>query len=342
MDYFYDMNTPHKSVSPLDEAQIILLKDIIKNECSARVRIRAQAVLLSSKGYSIDEISYLLDIYRNTVSSWIGNWEKNGVGSLSDKSRSGAPSKLTESEIEIVKEIINEHPHSPKTILAKTAERIGKTVSMSTLKRIIKKAGLRWKRVRKSVKNKRDEKEFEKAEKDIGKLKRQQESGAIDLFCFDESGFSLGSQLPYAYQPVGETAEIYSSHSKSLNILGFLNTENRLQSFSSECSIDSEIAVKCFDEFCKIITKKTVVIIDNSPLRLSEEFEENIEKWEKKGLFLYCLPKYSPELDLIEILRRFIKYHRLPFSAYLSFKNLADEVEEVLKNVGTKYQINFT
>jgi len=336
------MNTPHKFVSPLDEAQIILLKDIIKNGCSARIRMRAQAVLLSSKGYSIDEIAYIFDIYRNTVSSWIGNWEKNGVESLSDKPRSGAPSKLTESEIEVVKKIINEYPHSPKTILAKIAGQLKKTVSMSTLKRIIKKAGLRWKRVRKSVKNKRDEKEFEKAKKDIGDLKRQQESGSIDLFYFDESGFSLSSQIPYAYQPVGETAEIYSSHSKRLNVLGFLNTENRLQSFSFECSIDSEIVVRCFDEFCKIITKKTVVIIDNSPMHLSEEFEENIEKWEKKGLFLYYLPKYSPELNLIEILWRFIKYRWLPFSAYLSFKNLADEVEEVLKNVGTEYQINFT
>jgi len=74
----------------------------------------------------------------------------------------------------------------------------------------------------------------------------------------------------------------------------------------------------------------------------SEKFLENIEKREAKGLHLYCLPGYSPELNLIEILRRFIKYRRLPFSAYLSFKNLVKEVEDVLKNVGTKYQIIFT
>jgi len=42
------------------------------------------------------------------------------------------------------------------------------------------------------------------------------------------------------------------------------------------------------------------------------------------------------------MLWRFIKYHWLPFSAYRSFKNLVKEVENVLKQVGTKYQINFT
>ncbi len=220
-DEVMHMNTPRKFVSPLDEEQTVSLKYITANGSSARVRMRAQSILLSSKGYSIDEIADIADVYRNAVSSWIENWEKQGFESLHDKPRSGAPSKLTESEIETVKKIINEYPRSLKMIIANTSEQLGKTVSISTLKRIIKKANLRWKRVRKSVKNKRNEKEFEKAKTEIENLKQQQDQGLIDLFYFDESGFSLNSQIPYAYQAVGETGEINSSHSKRLNILGF-------------------------------------------------------------------------------------------------------------------------
>ena len=73
---------------------------------------------------------------------------------------------------------------------------------MSALKNIIKNLNMRWKRVRKSVKNKRDPKKFEKAEKEIEKLEQQRQSGDIDLFYFDESGFSIGSAVPYAYQSV--------------------------------------------------------------------------------------------------------------------------------------------
>lgn len=253
------MNTPRKFVSPLDKEQTVSLKYITANGSSARVRMRAQSILLSSKGYSIDETADIADVYRNTVSSWIENWEENGFESLHDKPRSGAPSKLTEPEIETVKKIISEHPRSPKMITANILEQINKTVSISTLKRIIKKANLRWKRVRKSVKNKRNEKESEKAEKEIKNLKQEQDFGLIDLFCFDESGFSLCSQIPYAYQPAGETAEINSSHSKILNILSFLNTANQFECFSFECSIDSEIVVRCFNEFSEIITKKLLL-----------------------------------------------------------------------------------
>ena len=68
---------------------------------------------------------------------------------------------------------------------------------------------------------------------------------------------------------------------------------------------------------------------------------EKIPSWEKKGLFLYFLPAYAPELNLIEILWRFIKYFWIPFSAYLSFEALVEAVEDILINVGAKYKIAF-
>ena len=37
-------------------------------------------------------------------------------------------------------------------------------------------------------------------------------------------------------------------------------------------------------------------------------------KWVKRGLIIKYLPPYSPELNLIEILWRFMKYDWLPFS----------------------------
>ncbi len=335
------MNKAYKFVSQLNESQVIELKKIMKNGQSQRVSIRAHSVLLSSKGLSIDEISYIYDIYRDSVSSWIDAWEERGIESLFDKPRSGKPSKLTVTEIETVKKIINEYPHSPKVILAKISEILKKNISISTLKRIIKKAGLRWKRVRRSTKNRRDEKEFQKIREEIDSLKQQQRDGIIDLFYSDESGFSLDSRVPYAYQPIGETLEISASKSRRLNVLGFLTTDNHFESFSFDCSINSEAAVACFNKFAEIITKKTVVIIDNSSIHHSKKFEENIEEWEKKGLFIKYLPKYSPELNLIEILWRVIKYHWLPFSAYLSFNDLVKNVEDILKNVGTIFKINF-
>ncbi len=58
-------------------------------------------------------------------------------------------------------------------------------------------------------------------------------------------------------------------------------------------------------------------------------------------LIVRSLPTYCSELNLIEILWRFIKYHWLPFSAYLSLDNLRKELDNILKNFGSEFIINF-
>ena len=277
------MNMPYKFVSPLDKAQIGLLQQIIKDDPSARARLRAHSILLSSKGYGIDDLANMFEISRNTLSSWIDKWEEHGVDSVSDQARSGAPSKFTASEIDVVKHIINEHPHAPKMIFAKIAEQLKKTISISTLKRIIKKNRLRWKRVRKSLPHKRDEHAFEKARHDIEHFKDEQHAGRCEVYYFDESGCSLQSQVPYAYQPRGETIKIPSSQSTRLHILGFLNTHNQLEAFSFECTIDAEIVITCLDEFSQHLLKNTVVILDNSPLHRSKDIQTQLEKWKARG-----------------------------------------------------------
>jgi len=54
------------------------------------------------------------------------------------------------------------------------------------------------------------------------------------------------------------------------------------------------------------------------------------------------LSSYSPELNLIEILWRHIKYRLLSFSAYQWLNVLIEALENILSHVGSKYQITFT
>ena len=174
------MKTATKFVSPLSPEQMELLESLMKTDPSHRIRSRAHCILLSAQGFSINEICAIHQVHRHSVSSWITNWEQSGLDGLRDKPQEGGLPKLTKSELEIAKKLIIAHPHSPKTVLAQLTKAIGKTISPSTLKRIAKATGLRWKRTRKSLKNKRDSKEFEKAKKEINELKKQQRTGVSD------------------------------------------------------------------------------------------------------------------------------------------------------------------
>ena len=49
---------------------------------------------------------------------------------------------------------------------------------------------------------------------------------------------------------------------------------------------------------------------------------KKIEEWKKKNLEIFWLPAYSPKLNLIEILWKFIKYEWVEVSMYESKKSL--------------------
>ena len=149
-------------------------------------------------------------------------------------------------------------------------------------------------------------------------------------------------EVPYAWQDPNDPLLLPSGKTPRINVLGFLNRQNVFSSYIFECSVNSDVVVACFDDFSLTITKPTVVIIDNASIHHSQIFQDEIEKWEKRNLFLYYLPKYSPELNLIEILWKHIKYYWLPISAYKGFSFLREELEKVLTNIGKDYTIAFS
>ena len=120
-----------------------------------------------------------------------------------------------------------------------------------------------------------------------------------------------------------------------------MNKRHAWDAYTCEGTVESEVVIGCFDQFCEAMQGPTVVVMDNASIHTSETFQEEIPKWEKKGLSIFYLPEYSPELNLIEILWRFMKYEWIEFWAYTSFAHLVQYVEEVIKNFGEKYEINF-
>ena len=90
------------------------------------------------------------------------------------------------------------------------------------------------------------------------------------------------------------------------------------------------------------ISKLTVVVLDNARVHTSKRFQEHRDVWEKRGLFIFYLPPYSPHLNLIEILWRKLKYEWLRSEDYLAEDNLFYAVTQILAAVGDSLKINFS
>ena len=120
-----------------------------------------------------------------------------------------------------------------------------------------------------------------------------------------------------------------------------MSIDSKLNYYTTVGSMKSIDLIDCIDDFCQTIIKKTIIVLDNAPIHRSKAFNAKIRQWKELDLYIFFLPAYSPELNKIEILWRFIKYKWLPLDAFLNLNNLKERLIEVLALVGQKYVINF-
>jgi len=201
--------------------------------------------------------------------------------------------------------------------------------------------GYKWKRARLSLKHKRNKDEFELKQGQINDLKQLEDSGYIDLYFGDESHFGLTPNVPYAWQLKEKPLLLPAAKGKFLNVVGLMSRKNELFHQVLETTFNTDKIIDFMEGFVSQISKKTVVILDNSPIHKSNKFMTKIQEWQEKDVLIFFLPPYSPELNLIEILWRRIKYNWIPLDAYLCFQNLKERLSFVLNNFGKKYDIIF-
>ncbi len=61
--------------------------------------------------------------------------------------------------------------------------------------------------------------------------------------------------------------------------------------------------------------KPTVIVVARSSIHTSDAILDKIEEWFERGIIIFELPPYSPQLNLIEILWRFMKYQWIEIDA---------------------------
>jgi transposase len=147
--------------------------------------------------------------------------------------------------------------------------------------------------------------------------------------------------VPYAWQLKEKPLLLPAAKGKFLNVVGIMSRKNDLFSQVLETTFNTDKIIDFMNSFVDQIVKKTVVILDNSPIHKSKKFMAKIQEWKERDVLIFFLPPYSPELNLIEILWRRIKYSWIPLDAYLCFQNLKDRLSFVLNNFSTKYDIIF-
>ena len=283
----------------------------------------------------------IFKVSRNTIYNWLNSWESSNLVGLYNQPGRGRKKTFNSVQEQQIKNWVKATPKSLEKVQEKIQKQWQIKVSKKTIKRVIKLGKMGWYRIKRRVGGEPIPGFYERKVEKLEQLKRQEEKGEIEIRYLDESGFCLIPYIPYAWQETNQKIEIKSQQSKRLNVLGFLSKSNELEAYTFSCSINSDVVIACIDKFCEKVNKKTVLVMDNSSIHQNNLFWDKEDEWREKGLEIFFLPTYSPQLNIIEILWRFIKYKWLESEAYESYSTLVNAVEKILKNFGTEYTINF-
>lgn len=176
-----------------------------------------------------------------------------------------------------------------------------------TFKRFFISIGARYKRIRKRSRGVPSPQLYRYKVEKLQELERQAENCLITLYYADESHTCTEGYVPYGWQLKGEDVSVPSQRVARLNIFGMITRDNRYEGFTTEGRMTADKVVSFLDDFSFRISKDTFVVLDNATVHRNRWIKELRPIWEKRGLFIFYLPPYSPHLNIAETHWRVLK-----------------------------------
>lgn len=329
--------TPYKFAEQPDAGERGQLEHLWHSGSTHDLRCRAHAVILSAEGRSIAELCDIFGISRPTASSWIDRWNSSKLDGLPDAPRAPRSTALDEEQTQLALELIQKYPRQPQRVLEEIRQQTGQSVSRRTLRRIARRAGLKWKRARRSVTPEPGKDAKSQAKQDISWLYERHLEGEIDLVAFDEARFTLQPSVPYAWQKEGQRLELPSHRGGGVSVLAFVFPDGETVPYTTASTVDTEIVSTVMDDLSRRLKRQTWVVIDNASPHTSAAFKARAAQWARRGLHFYFLPPRCPELNWVEALWNRIRYQWLPLDATTSWQRLCESVQNTLAGIGKTF-----
>jgi len=154
----------------------------------------------------------------------------------------------------------------------------------------------------------------------------------------DETGFAPSLPTTYSWSRRGQRKVIQYQAPKGrrVNVVGAYSGDEFTFHIES-----GKLTAELFLAFITTLvpnpgTQPVVIVLDNYSIHKAKRIQPSIKALERQGLYLFFLPPYSPELNLIEPCWRYIKHERMIVRLFESQCALHQGVEDALVQYATE------
>jgi transposase len=308
-----------------------------------RVQRKMEVLWLKGHGVTHEAIATYAGVSRRSVQRYLDQYLEGGLPALRRSEGNHPQSVLVEHETSLEEYFQKHPPRSTKQAQAIIEQRTGVRRGPSQVRHFLKdRLGLRWRKVgaipvppKKTVEeHARDQAAF--LQEELGPRLEQAREGQRQVYFVDAAHFVFAPFLGCLWCAVRLFVRAASGR-KRYNVLGALDAvTHRLIRVTNFDYINSESVCALLRAVAAAgVGLPITLVLDNARYQkcaLVQGLAASL------GIELLYLPSYSPNLNLIERLWKFVRKESLNSIYYESFEGFTTAINECLDNLPTKHK----
>jgi transposase len=326
----------------LDEATRSELQALRRTDLLPKVCDRLEMLFLSGAGWSPPRIAAHLGYDPQTVRKVLHGWQQRGRDVLAFAKPGPAPDADRRATIrDRLTDLLGQDRTWTSAQLADALRPHGITLGGRQVRRYRKELRAGYRRTASTLEHQQDPAKVARAQAVLANLRQNAKADRLKLFYLDESGFSPSLPTGYSWCLPGQRKRVRYEYpqGRRVNVLaGYApyGPEPWLDAQAFERTLSSDDLIAYLKERLPAAPVPRVVVLDNASLHVSKVTKAARPGLAARGIYLYFLPAYSPELNEIEAVFKQVKHHEIPERSHTSKAELRGSVEQGFDSYGKK------
>jgi len=316
-------------INTLTEEEKKDLKSQHRNQRDGKIRDRIKAVLLHDQGYTLQRIAEILLLSHEGVRKHIYDYHSSKKLSLE---HSGSASKLSEKELKLLEKHLEENNYvTARDIRQYIIKTFEKVYTIAGVTKLLKKLGFIYKKP-KLVPGKFDAAAQEEFKEEYNALKKSLNADE-DIYFMDSVHPQYQAQARYGWIKKGKCKTLPTNSGwKRMHIIGAINVKN----LDLVQTYNPKVNAECIIDFLQELERnnanksKIYLICDNAGYHKSKKVKEYLKTSKIELIFL---PAYSPNLNPIERLWKFMHSKTTCNRYYENFDKFTEKIKSFFKNI---------
>lgn len=317
----------------LSTSEILELEKVQRNMVGSPYYVKVTCVLMLAKNYSPKTVSDCLGIDLSTVYRYVALYELGGVAGLTESRYKSYQGRLSEEQISLLRSELKSHIYTDaKSVCAWVKEHFGMEYTPQGMVDLLNRIGFTYKKTR-EVPCEADAGKQSEFMNELSEILKAKDESVV-VYYADGVHPTHNSRSTYAWIEKGQELEQPTvSGRERVNINGLLNAYDVTDVIAHDCESVNAASTKAL--YMEALEKhseasRIYIISDNAKYYRNKELNEWIKGTKITPLFL---PPYSPNLNLIERLWKFLRKKVINTGFYRTKGTFRKAINDFFENI---------